>query len=188
MNAASRGPGKVGALRVGRGRGGLVDLGRAALMGRHGALSRYFAVSGQSRDGGFRRTRGTGVLDDLSRRVGVLAKRAATAPSRVGVVCHDAADYQSGPISGAPEDPLATMAAAWRSVGPSTKRWSPAGRDRVGPWRFAGANRQAERRAATAWPEPRKPIAWPERREPTRFGGAARPIAWPEPRKPTRFG
>jgi hypothetical protein len=39
------------------------------------------------------------VLDDLSRRVGVLAKRAATAPSRVGVVCHDAADYQSGTIA-----------------------------------------------------------------------------------------
>jgi hypothetical protein len=46
-----------------------------------------------------------GVLDDLSRRVGVLANRIAAASSSVGVVYHDAAEYQSGAAEEAPEDP-----------------------------------------------------------------------------------
>ena len=75
---------------------------RVALMRRAGVLSRHFDLSGRNLSGGLRGGGGPGVLDDPSRRVGVLAKRAATAPSRVGVVCHDAADYQSDTVDEAP--------------------------------------------------------------------------------------
>jgi hypothetical protein len=53
-------------------------------------LSRYFHAG----EACIRGVGGWGVLDDLSRRVGVLAKRAATTLSWVGVVCHDVTDYQ----------------------------------------------------------------------------------------------
>jgi hypothetical protein len=76
---------------------------------RSNALSRHFGGGGQDWSRGVRGGGGPGVLDDLSRRVGVLAKRVATAPSRVGVVCHDAADYQPGAIGEDPEDPPTTM-------------------------------------------------------------------------------
>ena len=71
---------------------------RVVLMRHAGVLSRHFGLSRRNLHGGLRGGGGLGVLDDLSRRVGVLAKRVATAPSRVGVVCHDAADYQSGTL------------------------------------------------------------------------------------------
>jgi hypothetical protein len=72
---------------------------RVVLMHRTGGLGRLFGLSGRNLNGDLRRGGDLGVLDDPSRRVGVLAKRAATAPSRAGVVCHDAADYQSGTIA-----------------------------------------------------------------------------------------
>ncbi|RSM42588.1 hypothetical protein DMB66_54635 [Actinoplanes sp. ATCC 53533] len=86
-----------------------MDRGRVGLMRRAGVLSRHFGLSGRNLNGRLRGGGGPGVLDDLSRRVGVLAKRAATAPSRVGVVCHDAADYQSDTFGEALVDPLTTM-------------------------------------------------------------------------------
>jgi hypothetical protein len=99
----------VGALRIGRRRAGPMGRHRVGLPRPSGALSRHFGNVGRPRDRGFRSVGGRGVLDDLSRRVGVLAKRAATALSWVGVVCHDGADYQSGAIGEDPEDPPTTM-------------------------------------------------------------------------------
>ncbi|MFB9362446.1 hypothetical protein [Actinoplanes nipponensis] len=72
------------------------------LVGRIGVVSRHFGGQGR----GLGLAGGRGVLDDVSRRVGVLAKRAATALSRVEVVCHDAADYQPWAIGEVPEDQL----------------------------------------------------------------------------------
>ncbi len=89
----------VSLLRVDRRRGGLVSPHGCGLRRVTIALSRHFGLLGRNLTDGLRRVGNPGVLDDVTRRVGVLAKRAATAPSWVGVVCHDAPDYQSATIA-----------------------------------------------------------------------------------------
>lgn len=112
---------RVDARTRGRRRGGLTvrrNTGLRLRARRCGALNRDFEVCGRPRTGALRRVDDTRVLDDLSRRVGVLAKRAATAPSRVGVVCHDTSDYQSGTIDDVPERSVDDDGpAAWRGCG-----------------------------------------------------------------------
>jgi len=122
----------VGNLRRGRRRDGLV----AGLRGRRlrgiAPLNRYFDAGMRTRETRFRGGAGRRVLDDLSRHVGVLAKRAATALSWVGVVCHDAADYQFGAIAEAPQDPSMTMdPQPGGATGPSPFRSRPAPHYRV---------------------------------------------------------
>ena len=122
-------------MRIGRRRGGLEGVRRAVVRHRFGALTRDSITGWRHRDGGVGGVGSTAVLDDLSRRVSVLAKRAATAPSGVGVVCHDAADYQSEAMADAPEDPSTTMEA--QPGGPWARRGS-SGRP-VGSGWFASA-------------------------------------------------
>jgi len=91
------------------------------LLRRTGVLSWDFGLGGRNLNGRLRGVCDPGVLDDLRRRVGVLAKRAATAPSRVGVVCHDAADYQSDTIDEALANPSTTMDPRQRTVPPTVR-------------------------------------------------------------------
>jgi hypothetical protein len=95
---------------VGRGGGRRVGHRRDVTVHRRGTLTWSFDAGARRRNGIPGRVGGRGLRDDLSRRVGVLAGRAAAAPSWVKVVCHYASDYQSAAIGDALKNPSATMA------------------------------------------------------------------------------